>query len=155
MINFRLLGVRGSVGYLILFCGFIFHGLAFVQMETRRFYEDTLLNEPYGFNSLNEVQKEQLWFARMDIVDGIKPTHIPIDLEVYPEYREWMYSARPLVKSLNSENISGALEHIVTLNRSIFLFTTIGLILHIIFVIILPFWWKEISKPFNHHYKLG
>ena len=95
-----------------------------------------------------EESQDLLWFARMDFIDNIQPTNIPISLDNYDEYKKWIYSAKPIVKKLNVSNISEAYEELSKKKISIMIFTLLGLISHILFIVSLPFTWEGIKKPF-------
>ena len=53
MINFRILDKKGIFGYSLLLLGLLFFFVAFVKVQTRDYYIDILVNEPYGFNYLD------------------------------------------------------------------------------------------------------
>tara|TARA_Y100000590_G_scaffold463521_2_gene630481 strand:- start:1781 stop:2242 length:462 start_codon:yes stop_codon:yes gene_type:complete len=148
LINFRLAGKKGILGYTLLLLGFSFFFISFVQIKTRDNYVNILINEPYGFRYLPEESQDLLWFARMDFIDDINLTSMPISLDNYDEYERWIYSAKPIVKKLNVSNISEAYEELSKTKISIMIFTLIGLISHLLFVISLPFTWDGIRKIF-------
>ena len=95
-----------------------------------------------------EESQDLLWFARMDFIDDINLTSMPISLDNYDEYERWIYSAKPIVKKLNVSNRSEAYEELSKTKISIMIFTLIGLISHLLFVISLPFTWDGIRKIF-------
>ena len=148
LINFRLAGKKGILGYTLLLLGFSFFCFSFVQIKNRDNYIKILINEPDGFMYLTEESQDLLWFARMDFIDNIQPTNIPISLDNYDEYKKWIYSAKPIVKKLNVSNISEAYEELSKKKISIMIFTLLGLISHILFIVSLPFTWEGIKKPF-------
>ena len=47
-----------------------------------------------------EESQDLLWFARMDFIDDINQTSMPISLDNYDEYERWIYSAKPIVKKV-------------------------------------------------------
>ena len=150
MINFRILDKKGIFGYSLLLLGLLFFFVAFVKVQTRDYYIDILLNEPYGFNYLDGDQQKLLWFARIDVLLDDRPLgHIPVELDSYPEFREWIYSASPVINSIGSNSISDALKKISLPNKIPIIFAILGLFLHIIFFVSLPFIWSSISKPFH------
>ena len=75
--------------------------------------------------------------------------HIPVELDSYPEFRERIYSASPVINSIGSNSISDALKKISLPNKIPIIFASLGLFLHIIFFVSLPFIWSSISKPFH------
>ena len=91
LINFRLAGKKGILGYTLLLLGFSFFFISFVQIKTRDNYVNILINEPYGFRYLPEESQDLLWFARMDFIDDINPTSMQISLDNYDEYERWIY----------------------------------------------------------------
>ena len=133
MINFRVLDKKGIFGYSLLLLGLLFFFVAFLKVQTREYYIDILVNEPYGFNYLDVDQQKFLWFARIDIFDDRPLGYIPVELDSYPEFREWIYSASPIVNLIGSNSISDALEKVSSPNKFTIFFATLGLILHIIF----------------------
>ena len=148
LINFRLAGKKGILGYTLLLLGFSFFFISFVLIKNRDNYINILINEPAEFMYLSEENQDLLWFARMDFIDNIKPTNIPINLDNYDEYKNWIYSAKPIVKKLNVSNISEAYEELSKTKISIMIFTLLGLSSHLLFVISLPFTWEGIGKTF-------
>ena len=148
LINFRLAGKKGILGYTLLLLGFSFFLVSFVLIKNRDNYINILINEPAEFMYLSEENQDLLWFARMDFIDNIKPTNIPISLDNYDEYKNWIYSAKPIVKKLNVSNISEAYEELSKTKISIMIFTLLGLSSHLLFVISLPFTWEGIGKTF-------
>lgn len=148
LINFRLAGKKGILGYTLLLLGFSFFFISFVLIKNRDNYINILINEPAEFMYLSEENQDLLWFARMDFIDNIKPTNIPISLDNYDEYKNWIYSAKPIVKKLNVSNISEAYEELSKTKISIMIFTLLGLSSHLLFVISLPFTWEGIGKTF-------
>ena len=148
LINFRLAGKKGILGYTLLLLGFSFFLVSFVLIKNRDNYINILINEPAEFMYLSEENQDLLWFARMDFIDNIKPTNVHISLDNYDEYKNWIYSAKPIVKKLNVSNISEAYEELSKTKISIMIFTLLGLSSHLLFVISLPFTWEGIGKTF-------